>query len=184
MTVLGWVFVWFELLGGESNFAGSTLIDLIVTAVEWQSISPLWSWPGIIFSRYFHEQPLSLSKDILLDVRLAAGAQCHILCCQQHLLTSTALDSLPGDYYLGETQDEAKKRKRVSSADDKRLRFVLVAVAEKYPDSSSIPLQSHMLRILQTGKPSQAPFPRSAWAAPQDFGVSRLQFMLETLESS
>lgn len=146
MTVLGWVFVWFGLPdgkqvvkpehweGGESDMAGSTLIGLIVTWVEWQIISPLWSWPGIIFCWYFHDQSLSLTKEHRAAVHiLPAGCSAtfagswssvHTLCCQQHLLTITALDSLPRSYYLGETQEyEAKKRKRVSSAEHKRLRL-------------------------------------------------------------
>lgn len=147
---LVWVAWWHQVVrpehweGGESDLAGSALIGLIVTWVEWQSISPLWSWPGILFCWYFHEQSPSHSPRSTGQPRpslplaaqpplLAAGAQCHILSCQQHLLTIMALYAPPGSYYLGETQEyEAKKRKsQVQDTKDSDL----VALAEKYPDS-------------------------------------------------
>lgn len=123
---LAWI-AWWHWEGGESDLA--VLTGLIVTRVEWQSISPCWSWPAIVmpssFWWYFQEQSLPHTSRSTgqcahpshwMHTSPTAGAQCLVPWCWQHFLTPWGLyiHSL-GSYYLGETKDyEEKKRNRVS----------------------------------------------------------------------
>lgn len=114
--------IWWLVRRGGSDLVGSVFTGLMVTSEEWQSISPLWSWPVTIFRWYFHEQSLShISRSPgqpCASSRWCSATFTNSWSSALHgtMLTAPihpirALYSLPGSYYLGKTQDyEAKKK--------------------------------------------------------------------------